>query len=217
MRVVITGGPSSEPVDEVRVITNHSTGELAVILARSFQDAGCLVDLFLGFGAVHKMPDASLFHTNEDLLRLLNGLVNKAGINLVLHAAALSDFAVAFVELSGASVRSGKIPSNATEVRIGLRPKPKLIQNLRALFPRARIVGWKLEQDGRREQVIQSGIEQIHLNGTDLCILNGRGFGDGFGICNAGGMIHIALSKAELALWLVRWSMTEDFMFSTGF
>ncbi|MBV9392712.1 MAG: phosphopantothenoylcysteine synthase [Verrucomicrobia bacterium] len=217
MRVVITGGPSSEAVDEVRIITNRSTGELAVKLARTFQGAGWLVDLFLGFGAIHKTPTAKSFHTNEDLLKLLNGIINKSEIHLVLHAAALSDFAVAFVETGGIPVQMGKIPSNITEVKIGLRSKPKLIQNLRALFPRARIVGWKLEQDGGREQVIQSGIEQIHLNGTDLCILNGRGFGDGFGICNAGGMINIALTKDELAGWLLGWTMTDDFMVGTGF
>ncbi|MBV8532876.1 MAG: hypothetical protein JO207_03665, partial [Verrucomicrobia bacterium] len=34
MRIVITGGPSSEPIDRVRVITNQSTGELGVKLAQ---------------------------------------------------------------------------------------------------------------------------------------------------------------------------------------
>ena len=48
MRIVITGGPASEPIDRVRFITNQSTGELAVKLAQSFSAAGHNVELFLG-------------------------------------------------------------------------------------------------------------------------------------------------------------------------
>ena len=54
MRIVITGGPSSEPIDQVRVITNRSTGELAVTLARRAAASGHSVELFLGQGAIFR-------------------------------------------------------------------------------------------------------------------------------------------------------------------
>ena len=61
MRVVITGGPSSEPIDEVRVLTNKSTGELAVTLFDRFVAAGHHVELLLGEGARYRRPGAWLF------------------------------------------------------------------------------------------------------------------------------------------------------------
>ena len=72
MRIVITGGPASEPIDQVRFITNQSTGELAVKLAQSFLAAGHEVDLFLGRGAIWRLESAKYFQTNEDLFRLLS-------------------------------------------------------------------------------------------------------------------------------------------------
>ena len=51
MRVVVTCGPSYEPIDEVRRITNFSTGELGVLLTNHLVDAGCEVVCFRGVGA----------------------------------------------------------------------------------------------------------------------------------------------------------------------
>ena len=43
MKIIVTTGPSFEPIDEVRRITNFSTGELGVLLANSFAQAGAEV------------------------------------------------------------------------------------------------------------------------------------------------------------------------------
>src|ERR1700730_630479 len=48
MRVVVTCGPSYEPIDEVRRITNFSTGELGSLLANHLAKAGCEVVCFRG-------------------------------------------------------------------------------------------------------------------------------------------------------------------------
>ena len=70
MQIVITGGPASEPIDQVRFITNRSTGELAVKLAQRFLAAGHDVELLLGRGAGWHLDTAKYFQTNEDLDRL---------------------------------------------------------------------------------------------------------------------------------------------------
>ena len=67
MRILITGGPASEPIDRVRFITNQSTGELAVKLAQGFSAAGHNVELFLGHGASWRLETARYFQTNDDL------------------------------------------------------------------------------------------------------------------------------------------------------
>ena len=199
MRIVITGGPSSEPIDQVRVITNRSTGELAVTLARRAAASGHSVELFLGQGAIFRSDAAKYFGTNEDLLRLLCGVVDGPLIDAVFHAAALSDFGIAKPEQTGAA----KIPSDAASILLQLVPKPKLIFRLRELFPNAYLVGWKFELDGTPEDALQKGLRQILLNRTDACVVNGAAFGPGFGFCTADGLVHTAATRDELANWLL--------------
>src|SRR6476660_5326221 len=102
MRIVITGGPASEPIDQVRFITNQSTGELAVKLAQKFSAAGHDVHLFLGRHATWRLETATYFQTNEDLLELLTGVAQPDRVDAVLHAAALSDFRVEHAIVAGA-------------------------------------------------------------------------------------------------------------------
>ena len=203
MRIVITGGPSSEPIDQVRLITNRSTGELAVKLARRAMAFGHGVELFLGQGAIFRSEFAKYFETNEDLLRLLGDVVERPSVGAVFHAAALSDFGVAKTEFPGVQPGAAKISSDAEYIQLRLVPKPKLIVRLRELFPNAYIVGWKFELDGKPEDVLQKGLRQILLNRTNACVINGAAFGSGFGFCTANGMAHTAATRDELADWLV--------------
>ena len=127
MQIVITGGPASEPIDQVRYITNRSTGELAVKLAQRFSAAGHDEELFLGRGASWNLKTARYFQTNEELGWLLSETAVRAPVDAVLHAAALSDFGVAKAIVSGRVSDSAKISSGAELVELRLVPKPKLI------------------------------------------------------------------------------------------
>ena len=204
MRIVITGGPSSEPIDQVRAITNRSTGELAVKLARRVAASGHSVELFLGQGAIFRSETAKYFWTNEDLYRLLSDVVERHRIHAVFHAAALSDFGVAKLDIRGGQSGAAKISSDAESIQLRLVPKPKLILQLRELFANAYIVGWKFELDGTLEDVVREGIQQIRLNRTNACVINGAAFGQGFGFCTGNGLVHTTATRDELADWLVQ-------------
>jgi phosphopantothenate---cysteine ligase (CTP) len=203
MRIVITGGPSSEPIDQVRFITNQSTGELAVKLAQRFAAAGHKVQLFLGRGATWRLATARYFQTNEDLHQLLSEVVERDRVDAVLHAAALSDFGVAQTLVAGRYSGVAKIPGDSESVELRLVPKPKLIRGLRDLFVSAFIVGWKFELEGTPIDVIQEGVQQIELSRTDACILNGTAFGPGFGFCTGAGLVRTLPTKDALSDWLV--------------
>jgi len=75
MKVIVTCGPSYEPIDEVRRITNFSTGELGIQLCNGLARSGFEVLCFKGSGATHPGPGEQchlgLFDTNHDLLELL--------------------------------------------------------------------------------------------------------------------------------------------------
>jgi phosphopantothenate---cysteine ligase (CTP) len=199
MRIVITGGPSSEPIDGVRSITNQSTGELAVLLAKRFRESGSNVELFLGRRSIFRTSWARFFDTNEDLERLLGEVSKREEVHAVLHAAALADFKVANILVEGHEQAVLKIPSAATAIQLHLVPKSKIIARLRQLFPEAFIVGWKFELDGSPADVISKGIQQMEKYATNACIVNGSAFGRGFGYCNSTGLARSVRNKEELA------------------
>jgi phosphopantothenate---cysteine ligase (CTP) len=203
MRIIITGGPSSEPIDGVRSITNQSTGELAVLLAKRFRESGSNVELFLGRRSIFRTSWARFFDTNEDLERLLGEVYKREEVHAVLHAAALADFKVANILVEGHEQAVLKIPSAATAIQLHLVPKSKVIAQLRQLFPEAFIVGWKFELDGSPADVISKGIQQMEKYATNACIVNGSAFGPGFGYCNSTGLVRSVRNKEELAdlLW----------------
>jgi hypothetical protein len=56
MKVIVTCGPASEPIDEVRRISNFSTGKLGVLLSTELVRSGHQVFCFKGHGAVYPSP-----------------------------------------------------------------------------------------------------------------------------------------------------------------
>lgn len=210
MRVLITCGPGHEPVDEVRRLTNFSTGELGVRLANHLVAAGHEVHCLKGAGATWPgpltTPHQAVFSTNQDLLTQLERLAAGPAFAAVFHAAALSDFAVGRVEDGqGRPLAGRKIDSRAGEVVLRLVPAPKVISALRGLFPSARLVGWKYELDGDADAALAKGWTQIGAARTDACVVNGRAFGAGFAFCERPDRVTRLADKAALAEFLGRW------------
>jgi phosphopantothenoylcysteine synthetase/decarboxylase len=215
MRVVITCGPSYEPIDEVRRITNFSTGGLGAMLANHLTKAGCEVTCFRGVGATgqDKVTGARLvpFGTNQHLLSSLEELPHREKVDAVFHAAALCDYRVKNVHTSaGAEVAAKKIPSRAGELVLYLEPAPKVIHSLRDLFPASRIVGWKYELVGSRADVLAAAIRQLAENRTDACVMNGTAYGAGFGFLEPKTKpVHFA-DNSQLCAHLGRWLKVKE-------
>ncbi len=209
MNVLITFGPASAPIDEVRRITNHSTGALGTLLTTYFNEKGHSVTAFRGTQATAPAPQTPClpFSTNLDLQQKLLAHSNDHPVDLLLHAAALTDYEVeSCIDSNGNPLaKSQKIKSSLDSFQIKLKRSIKLLPHLRECFPKARIVGWKYELDGTREQAIERGLLQIQENQTDLCVVNGTAYGPGFGICSPHqDPIHLNDDTA-LAQWLERW------------
>jgi phosphopantothenoylcysteine decarboxylase/phosphopantothenate--cysteine ligase len=110
----------------------------------------------------------------------------------VFHAAAVSDFRFGKIwtrssggELS--EIQLGKISTRAGTLLAELVPTPKVIAELRGLFPAARLVGWKYEVDGDRASVLAAAERQLLECRTDACVANGAAYGLGFGVVTAPG------------------------------
>ncbi len=105
MKVMVTCGPGVAPIDDVRRISNVSTGELGVSLANGFAGAGHGVICLRSRASTTRLRlndevEEVDFETNEEL----GAALRSRGGDLILHAAALADFAVATVRNAGGNV-----------------------------------------------------------------------------------------------------------------
>jgi phosphopantothenoylcysteine decarboxylase/phosphopantothenate--cysteine ligase len=209
MKVVITCGPAMAPIDEVRRITNFSTGKLGITMANAFAAAGHEVVCLKGEMATSAKPLAEAvklrrFATNDDLFVKFQALAAEGGADAILHAAALCDYEVdAVLDADGREQHSAKIPSRAGALTLRLRPARKVLPALRELFPHARIVGWKYELVGAREDALAAGARQLAEARTDLCVVNGAAYGSGFGVLEPSGALTHARASEELCARLL--------------
>lgn len=191
MRCIVTAGPTYEPLDNVRRLTNFSTGRLGTELARFLEVRGHEVTLLLGEQATFRDGrKVEIFGTTSDLRERLRNLATEK-VDAVFHAAAISDFGFGKVWTRTADgelkeIKSGKFSTREGTLLVELLPTPKVIAELRKWYPTARLIGWKYEVDGTREEVIRAAQEQLAACLTDACVANGPAYGEGFGLVRSG-------------------------------
>jgi phosphopantothenoylcysteine synthetase/decarboxylase len=210
MKIIITCGPSYEPIDGARRLTNMSTGRLGITLANAFTDAGHEVVCLKGEGATcaDRLPAASVrsFTTNDNLAGQLRALSEHFMADAVLHAAALCDFKLArVVTAEGDAGVSKKISTRAGEVTLVLAPTLKLLPKLRGWFPHAIIVGWKYELVGTRADAFAAAWRQLRECDINACVLNGAAYGEGFAICEPDGCVRPNADTSALTEFLITW------------
>ncbi len=209
MKVVVTCGPSYEPIDQARRVTNFSTGRLGIALSNDFAARGWDVTCLKGEQATCADPlharRVLAFSTNEDLAAKLSSLAGEGGWDAVFHAAALCDFRVERVlDERGEELASPKFSSREGRLSLVLAPATKVLPQLRDWFPQARIVGWKYELAGTRAEAFAKARAQLSEGRTDACVLNGAAYGSGFAGCTPTS-VHTLPDRAALAVWLGRW------------
>ena len=194
MKCIVTAGPTYEPLDEVRRLTNFSTGrlgsELANFLAAHDHETTLLIGQRASYRGERHARKVETFTTTANLRDRLEALTSQP-VDAVFHAAAVSDFAFGKVwrrapqgELT--EIQAGKISTRQGTLLAELAPTPKIIAELREWFPRAWLVGWKYEVEGGRAGVIRLAERQIADCRTDACVANGPAYGAGFGLVRAG-------------------------------
>ena len=120
-KVLIIGGGSSEPIDDVRVVTNRSSGRMAISLAESAFAMGADVDLWLG-NANYEYGNWVKTTRFETLSKLKNLLKSMKRYDAVIMPAALSDFIP--------EQAKGKLDS-AKPITLKMKKAPKIINGIR--------------------------------------------------------------------------------------
>ena len=202
MNCIVTAGPTYEPLDEVRRLTNFSTGRLGTELANFLAARGHKVILLVGESATYagerRAQRVEPFTTTADLRHKLKAVSAKK-VDAIFHAAAVGDFAFGKIFMPNESgklteIKSAKkISTRSGKLLVELVPTPKILAELRGWFPRTRIVGWKFEADGARADALSAAKRQITECSTDLCVANGPAYGEGFGlVARDGKTAHLA-------------------------
>jgi phosphopantothenoylcysteine synthetase/decarboxylase len=201
MNCIVTAGPTYEKMDNVRRLTNFSTGRLGTELANFLTARGHDVTLMIGEQATYsgekRVNRLETFTTTTDLREWLRAQAG-SGVDAIFHAAAVSDFTFGKIWLRSSQgelteLKSGKISTRQGTLLAELVPTPKIISGLRDWFPQTKLIGWKYEVDGDRASVIAAAAKQMHECLTDASVANGPAYGEGFGIVAPNGKCdHVA-------------------------
>lgn len=186
MKIIITAGGTSERIDDVRSITNTSTGRLGHAIGSSFlknyQDQIQQIYYLHGLKA---MPLAGENVTAipvegvRDLASELEKLLTTEKIDGVVHAMAVSDYMVKEVTTlekikSGdtAPLEGNKISSNIDDLTIIMERSPKVISSIKKLSPETVLVGFKLLSHVPHEELIAVGHALLEKNKCSFVLAN---------------------------------------------
>jgi len=172
-KVIITAGPTYEPIDPVRFIGNHSSGLMGYELAEKAAELGAEVVLVSG--------PSKLVLRNDKIQKI------EVGTALEMQAAVLDHFsdcnifigAAAVADYRPAEVASEKIKKESEEIsKISLVKNPDIIAGLGAIKKSQILIGFALEtKDGLRyakQKLIAKNLDAIVLNSLEN---EGAGFG----------------------------------------
>ena len=167
-KVVITGGATTEKIDDVRAITNFSSGKMARDLARAFYYAGAEVKLLASFETANEPFDSFKFSSSSELLELCKSECEEA--NLLVMCAAVSDFVPTKID--------GKIKKEDVKesLNLSLKRNVDILHSLKEF--KCKKIGFKLEISS--ENALKSARSMLEKKGLDAVCLNVLGEKNGF-------------------------------------
>jgi len=142
--VLVTAGGTEEAIDEVRVLTNRSSGRMGIAIAEECAKRGAEVTLIKARTEVEPAiyMEEMRVRSSDDLFEAMRKNIKKA--DYLIHAAAVSDFIP--------RKRKGKI-SSGKRVSLMLEPNEKIIGKIRALNEDVVLVGFKTEKRNLKNEM----------------------------------------------------------------
>lgn len=171
-RVLVTAGPTSEPIDPVRVVTNRSSGKMGYALAAAARARGAAVTLISGPTALAAPDGVELVRveTSEEMRRAVLAGLDKA--TMLLMAAAVADY-------RPRAPLAAKIKKSPTPLSIDLVPTTDILAEVAQCRPPGLfVVGFAAET----ERLVERATEKLRSKALDLIVANDVGMpGIGFG------------------------------------
>ena len=160
-RVLVTAGPTREPVDPVRYLSNRSSGKMGYAIALAALRRGADVVLVSGPTALTPPPGAVFvpIQTAEEMREA--ALQHASTATIVIKAAAVADY-------RPAQIRDAKIPSKQKELAIPLTPTQDILKEIASKRGRVFLVGFAAETHDVRARAK----EKLEAKGIDLLVVN---------------------------------------------
>ena len=160
-RFLITAGPSREPLDPVRYISNRSSGKMGYALARAAVRRGAGVVLVSGPSAIEPSSAVRLIPVNTAAEMRRAVLEQFPECTAVIMAAAVADYRP--VDASSKKLKRGKAPLD-----IRLEPNPDILRELGRRKNGKLLVGFAAET----EELIANATRKLHEKNLDLIVAN---------------------------------------------
>ena len=174
--VLITAGSTRGYLDAVRYITNTSTGRLGSEIAFEAMGRGAVVTYIYGadslFPVIHGRSDLKAsqlklieIETNNDLMKVLQEKLKNRKFDVIIHAMAVADYVPA-------RAKQSKTSSQKKEWLVKLVKTPKVINTIRDSWPEALLVGFKLEVNRTKDEIIRIARRFLAKSKSNLIVAN---------------------------------------------
>ena len=187
MKILVTSGGTSEAIDRVRSITNHSTGRLGKVITETLLKAGHQVCLITTQQALKPELDQNLtiieIKNTSDLLQEMKRIV--PDYQVLIHSMAVSDYSPVYMtgldQVQASQDLSEFLHKKNMETKISskdevqvlfLKKNPKIISLVKEWNPSIHLIGFKLLVDVTKEHLIQIARESLEKNQADIIVAN---------------------------------------------
>jgi len=186
MKILCTSGPSREYLDEIRFVSNNSSGRMGIEIAKEAKARGADVLLIAGQCMV-KIPDyiktVNVVST-EDFINSVKSELSYNDYDFFICAAAISDY-------TPTECVEGKISSdNVKELQINMKLTPKIIDEARRKNHKVFIVAFKAETNVSRSELIERAYNRLQRSDANMIVANDVGK-EGIGFVSKDNEVYI--------------------------
>ena len=161
-RVLVTAGPTQEPIDPVRFITNHSSGKMGYAIAKAAMLRGAEVTLVAGPTALADPPLIRTIHikTAQDMYEAVTA--NAPEMDIIIKAAAVADY-------TPETVADNKIKKTDGDMFIPLKRTQDILGYLgQHRVPGQKLCGFSMET----ENMLENSRKKLAKKNLDMIVAN---------------------------------------------
>jgi len=170
-KIIITAGPSREAIDDIRYLSNKSSGRMGIELAKEASARGAEVLLVAGECMV-KIPDyINTIHAEsaDDFIKTIKDELSYSNYDMFISAAAISDY-------KPTEHIEGKISSDEVEeLKVNMQLTPKILGVARRKDYKLFIIAFKAEINISRSELIDRAYNRLLKSEADLIVANDVG------------------------------------------
>jgi len=162
-RALVTSGPTHEPIDPIRFISNRSSGKMGLSIAQELANRGAEVDVILGPSSME------VVHSNIKVHHVETANQMHEQVEKLFSAADIAIFAAAVADYTPDIVQKQKIKKSTSDWNINLRKTKDTLQEMsKQKKDHQFVIGFALETENElanaHDKLIKKNLDMIVLN-----------------------------------------------------